>query len=127
MLILYLSRNQNPYVGVLAEFESRFNLLLDPLLVAVRFYEMAHTSWTSTTSTTPDSSDVDTTTAASGDHTYIVSTSSPQPQKNLKVKIYAFHHTYIHTHACMVFVILCIQTYKYTCLHTYITTYRNCS
>eukprot|EP01036_Dinobryon_divergens_P033304 gene33304-43059_t len=66
------------------QFESRFNLLLDPLLVAVRFYEMAHTSWTSTTSTTPDSSDVDATTAASGDHTYIVSTSSPQPQKNLK-------------------------------------------
>lgn len=29
--------------GVLAEFEARFHLLLDPLLVAVRFYELAFT------------------------------------------------------------------------------------
>ena len=80
---------------MLAEFESRYNLLLDPLLVAVRFYEKAHSPLPHTY--TNEVEEVDDFSFRK-DRTSIVSTSSPQPQNNIKVCIAIHTHTIIHTY-----------------------------
>ena len=109
------SHTYNSYIhihaGVLAEFESRFNLLLDPLLVAVRFYEQAHSplphTYTDTYTDTDSDYESDDDEFRSGkDRTSIVSNSSPTAQTNIKVCI----HTYIHLCQKYSLILTCIHT-----------------